>query len=73
MTGILFDQEGEEITRVPAILSSTALQGGQSASFRTDFPGTYAYARAEFEVAGDLLRTEAPDAATDDDGLDPEP
>lgn len=61
VTAILFDREGEEIARAPATLTATALPGGQSASFRVEFPEVFDYGRAEFQVAGQLLRTHPED------------
>lgn len=61
VTAALFDQDDEEVARSEAIMTSTALQPTQTASFRASFPGVYQFFRAELTAGGDLVRTERPD------------
>lgn len=68
VTAVLYDEEGEEIRRGEARLTSNALPSGQSAGFRADFPGVYHYARVVFDVTGNLLRTAAPDVGETAEG-----
>lgn len=60
VTGTLLDEQGDERASATATLTSDALQAGQSADFRADFPGTFSYADVEFAVDGDLLLDEPP-------------
>lgn len=62
VTAVLFDQEDDEAARASAILTSTALQPGQTSAFRVSFPGVYQYGRADLEARGNLIRTERPES-----------
>lgn len=71
VTAALFGQDGEEVARTSAILTSTALQPDQTSAFRASFPGVYQFFRADITAGGSLVRTERPDAAGPDAGSSP--
>lgn len=58
----LFDEAGGLVASVAAELATTVLPAGESAGFRADFPGVFAFAAVKFESNAMLLET-APEPA----------
>jgi hypothetical protein len=53
----LFDEAGGLIASVAAELATTVLPAGESAGFRADFPGVFAFAAVKFETSAMRLET----------------
>jgi len=58
----LFDEAGGLVASVAAELATTVLPTGESAGFRADFPGVFAFAAVKFETSAMRLET-APEPA----------
>ncbi|HEX5758526.1 MAG TPA: FxLYD domain-containing protein [Thermoanaerobaculia bacterium] len=60
----LFDEQGGLIASVAAELAKTVLPSGESAGFRADFPGVFAFAALKFETGAMRLETAPAPAAS---------
>jgi len=63
LTVSLTDEEGEQIATTTAELTTDALPPGAIAGFRALFPGVFTYGRANFDVAGALVKSGTPEEA----------
>lgn len=55
VTVLLYDETGKLLISGDAVLSSTILPAGQSASFRAEFPEVFSFAAAKFDARGMLI------------------
>jgi hypothetical protein len=55
VTVLLFDETGKLLVSGDAVLSSTIVPAGQSASFRAEFPEVFTFAAAKFDARGMLI------------------
>jgi len=55
VTVLLYDETGKLLVSSDAVLSSTIVPAGQSASFRAEFPDVFSFAAVKFDARGMLI------------------